>query len=560
MSGYIVNPHLQFLDEDGKPLAYGTIETYIAGTSIAYATMKDFNGTMNPSTITLDDDGSCTIIIPEDQLIKMVIKTNEGRLYKSYDNVGSSGGGSGGGDYVGSDYIAIDQIARVISIKNIKQITTDETILMERKPDRIVLKVNPTLFATKDIVAGDGIEIDETESQITIKSKNSNLNIDTTSELIKVSKSYDKAANLTTWTIDGSLLDTWQADVDNFITSTSEWKTGVDNYIDSHKGKLTITHDGESKEYDGTKDVSVDIPRELPSTEGASHGDVLTLSRSGAYGILGIGWRPMEKDVFIGKYTGSASTSTTYEQFSAAIDGGKAVFLDMEVLGGHAYYVMDQYDQSNYGGRIVFSRAVANTDNNNTSISSISLYKELNGVANKYVEYTYTLKTTHETTFATTVRKSDLNSSGTTHIPVGDSAWAVDVKWNGSSTWSGLTTEYSINYSGSDVQGTTLAESMANYVEDTYVTTSGTTSHNETHQNIISGGSGSGWTGNNVWFSYQPDPTIARWAFHFNVNTGILNNDWIDIFIESWILGSKDAQSTSGSEIVLRVWGTYHYA
>lgn len=169
MASYITNPHLQFVDEDGKPLAYGTIDTYIAGTTTPYATMKDFNGTMNPSTIVLDDDGSCTIIVPEDQLIKMVIWDRNGRLFKTYDNVGANGSGGSGGDYNGSDFISIDQIARVISLKNYKYITTDNTILMDETPYRITLKINPDLIGdeSKDVVVegSDDIDVDVDESE-----------------------------------------------------------------------------------------------------------------------------------------------------------------------------------------------------------------------------------------------------------------------------------------------------------------------------------------------------------------------------------------------------------
>lgn len=581
MSSYIVNPHLQFVDEDGKPLAYGTINTYIAGTSIAYTTMKDFNGTMNPSTITLDADGSCTIIIPEDQLIKMVIKTNEGRLYKTYDNVGAGGSGSGGSDYVGSDYIAIDQIARVISLKNVKQIITDGTILMERKPDKIILKVNPTLLDSKEIVAGDGIDIEENDNQITIKSKTSNLNIDTTSNLIMVEKSYDKAANLTTWTIDGSNLDTWKTDVDDFIKSINEWKTdvddsiesinewktGVDEYIDSHDGKLTITHNGESKEYDGTEDVSIDIVKELPSTEGAEHGDVLTVRRTGAHGTLAIGWNKPDTKVFIGHYTGVNTTSTTYSEFYGKFVDGYMCVLEVTVLGGTSYYVMDTCDSS----KITFTRSVPTSNDVKPTISMYVLNNDntynflYSNLATDYtsgygikIENNIISNTLHDTTFSTQVMWSTLSNSGTTNIQIGSSPWRIELKRVGSSTWDDFRIEDYIKYTGKDAETHKLNENGAHYIHETWLTNADGTTHNSYHQNVIGGSER--WTGNNWVTSHMCNPRIYRYLIRCQLNTGYLNNDWIDAYFEWWLLGSKDETYTAGTSCNLRVWGTYHYA
>lgn len=203
MSSYITNPHIQFLDEDGKPLAYGTVETYIAGTTKEYATMKDFNGTMNPSKIVLDDDGSCCIILPNDQLIKMIIRTREGRLYKTYDNVGAGAGGSGagGGDYYGSDFIAIDQIARVISLKNYKYITTDNTLIMDEDAYKITLKVNPQIIDVNKTIEGKaGINVDEKDDKIVLSLDGNN--IDITSDTIEVSSEYDEETGVKTFNLE----------------------------------------------------------------------------------------------------------------------------------------------------------------------------------------------------------------------------------------------------------------------------------------------------------------------------------------------------------------------
>jgi len=73
--GYLNNPYIVFNDANGKPLSNGTVETYIAGTTTAYNTLKDWNGTYNGAIITLDIYGGCTIIAPETQGLKLIVKT-----------------------------------------------------------------------------------------------------------------------------------------------------------------------------------------------------------------------------------------------------------------------------------------------------------------------------------------------------------------------------------------------------------------------------------------------------------------------------------------------------
>jgi len=85
--GHLSNPYIVFNDANGKPLSNGTVETYIAGTTTAYNTLKDWNGTYNGAIITLDIYGGCTIIAPETQGLKLIVKTSTGAAYKTFDNV-----------------------------------------------------------------------------------------------------------------------------------------------------------------------------------------------------------------------------------------------------------------------------------------------------------------------------------------------------------------------------------------------------------------------------------------------------------------------------------------
>jgi len=104
--GHLSNPYIVFNDANGKPLSNGTVETYIAGTTTAYNTLKDWNGTYNGAIITLDIYGGCTIIAPETQGLKLIVKTSTGSLYKTFPNVFI--GGSNQGYLPGTTTIRVD--------------------------------------------------------------------------------------------------------------------------------------------------------------------------------------------------------------------------------------------------------------------------------------------------------------------------------------------------------------------------------------------------------------------------------------------------------------------
>ena len=85
--GYASNPYIQFIDEDGKPLSAGTLTTYIAGTTTPVTTYKDWNQTLNPSTITLDINGGCTIILNQALRYKFEIRESDGSLFKTFSKI-----------------------------------------------------------------------------------------------------------------------------------------------------------------------------------------------------------------------------------------------------------------------------------------------------------------------------------------------------------------------------------------------------------------------------------------------------------------------------------------
>ena len=89
--GYAQNGYTQYLDNSGKPLTGGSIETYIAGTTTPVLTFKDFNGGQNPAVITLDENGGATIILKQDIVYKFIIRDKNGDIFKTIDNIISSG-------------------------------------------------------------------------------------------------------------------------------------------------------------------------------------------------------------------------------------------------------------------------------------------------------------------------------------------------------------------------------------------------------------------------------------------------------------------------------------
>lgn len=89
---YTVAPDFeqQYCDNNGDPLASGTIDTFLAGTSTPATTYQTSAGTANTNPIVLDSAGRATIFL--DALsYKFVIKNSAGTTIKTIDNVQSMG-------------------------------------------------------------------------------------------------------------------------------------------------------------------------------------------------------------------------------------------------------------------------------------------------------------------------------------------------------------------------------------------------------------------------------------------------------------------------------------
>ena len=84
------SPYLQFSDNNGVPLAGGTIATYQAGTLTPAATYTDYQGYIpNANPVVLDEGGRADIWLPSGAF-KYVIQSADGTFLKTVDNISSS--------------------------------------------------------------------------------------------------------------------------------------------------------------------------------------------------------------------------------------------------------------------------------------------------------------------------------------------------------------------------------------------------------------------------------------------------------------------------------------
>ena len=90
MSTRAINPVLQFIGDDGKPLASGRLDTFIAGTSTPVATYSDKELTVrNPVSIPLDSAGATQndVFLDPTRSYKFVVKDSSGNTVFTRDYV-----------------------------------------------------------------------------------------------------------------------------------------------------------------------------------------------------------------------------------------------------------------------------------------------------------------------------------------------------------------------------------------------------------------------------------------------------------------------------------------
>ena len=164
--GYASNPYIQFVDEDGKPLSAGTLTTYIAGTTTPVTTYKDWNQTLNPSTITLDINGGCTIILNQALRYKFEIRESDGSLFKTFDNIEAYN--SGGNQIINQQVVVEVAEGTGIDVKASTQddltkytISIDDSIVVTHT--KLESELQQLITDTKVYIDG---EIDKLESSV----------------------------------------------------------------------------------------------------------------------------------------------------------------------------------------------------------------------------------------------------------------------------------------------------------------------------------------------------------------------------------------------------------
>ena len=113
MSAY--NPVLQFLDEFGKPLAGGFLNTFVAGTSTPVSTLANEAGARNPVSIPLNSRGECVVFLEDGMHYKFVLVNKFGGVVWTADNVRSS---------LQFDVVGNDQIEVMTTMVDGKKILT----------------------------------------------------------------------------------------------------------------------------------------------------------------------------------------------------------------------------------------------------------------------------------------------------------------------------------------------------------------------------------------------------------------------------------------------------
>ena len=164
--GYASNPYIQFVDEDGKPLSAGTLTTYIAGTTTPVTTYKDWNQTLNPSTITLDINGGCTIILNQALRYKFEIREADGSLFKTFDNIEAYN--SGGNQIINQQVVVEVAEGTGIDVEASTQddltkytISIDDSIVVTHT--KLESELQQLITDTKEYIDG---EIDKLESSV----------------------------------------------------------------------------------------------------------------------------------------------------------------------------------------------------------------------------------------------------------------------------------------------------------------------------------------------------------------------------------------------------------
>ena len=86
----LVNPQLQFFDDDGNPLNGGLLYTYVAGSSTPLDTFFASDlapGSENTNPIVLDSAGRCVVYLSPSPAVKLILTNSEDVPVWSQDEI-----------------------------------------------------------------------------------------------------------------------------------------------------------------------------------------------------------------------------------------------------------------------------------------------------------------------------------------------------------------------------------------------------------------------------------------------------------------------------------------
>ena len=96
---YLIDPNMQFQDRNGVNNVAGFLRVYYEGTDDRSTTYKDFNGTMNPADIPLDNNGRAVVIADSEKEYRVEVYSASGAMLWTQHPVFPHGGG--GSEYDG---------------------------------------------------------------------------------------------------------------------------------------------------------------------------------------------------------------------------------------------------------------------------------------------------------------------------------------------------------------------------------------------------------------------------------------------------------------------------
>lgn len=95
---YLLDPNLQIQSRAGANNVNGWVEVFLSDTDDHAVTYCDFNGTLNPERIVIDNDGRCVIIADDSKVYRVEVYFRDGNLLWTQYPVWCIGAGEGGAE------------------------------------------------------------------------------------------------------------------------------------------------------------------------------------------------------------------------------------------------------------------------------------------------------------------------------------------------------------------------------------------------------------------------------------------------------------------------------